>query len=206
MTEINCYYHPNIEAVTKCEDCGKPICLKCKKIHRETHHAGVGESSSYYATQHDLCGPCYYNTQEKIASSTAGSWICSIVGIVFSIIFIGVGILVFGGLETMMEAISGSELPENSFLDMMPTFMAFVIAIFFILGPAICILAMIYNILTMGGRSNKKLESIRREREHYMANTGIKDTFRNVGGNICGNCGTEVSSYDQYCPGCGKAL
>lgn len=209
MSELKCYYHPDSEAVTKCEECGKPICLLCKKIHRERHHTGVGESSGYIERTLDLCGPCYYNKKEKIASSTASSWLCSIIGIVFSLIFIGVAVLIFGGLDSLNNAISGNDVPDGMF-DVM-TIMTIVISFFFILGPIICILLMIYNIMTMGKRSEKSLIKLSREREQYMANTGIHeeeiyDKYRSPGKMRCGNCGETVSAYDEYCPGCGDKI
>ena len=210
MSELKCYYHPDSNAMTKCEDCGKPICLRCKKIHREKHHTGVGESSGYIERTLDLCGPCYYNKKEKIASSTAGSLLCSIIGIVFSLIFIGVAVFIFGGFDAMTNAISGNDVPDGMF-DIM-SILIIVLSFFFILGPVICILLLVYNMLTMGKRSEKNLIKLSREREQYMANTGIHEMEysenydRSPSKMRCGNCGETVSAYDEYCPGCGDKI
>ena len=58
---LKCYYHPNREAITKCEKCEKMICIECKKPISRIH--GVKESR--YATQHDFCMPCYYDCEMK---------------------------------------------------------------------------------------------------------------------------------------------
>jgi len=66
---LNCYYHPEREANTKCEKCEKLICLECKKLYTVKH--GLQDSS--YATQHELCIVCYYDIEmEKHKFSPKG--------------------------------------------------------------------------------------------------------------------------------------
>ena len=48
MSNINCYYHPNRNAIEKCELCGKTICLECKRVYRETRSHGTSDNRSLF--------------------------------------------------------------------------------------------------------------------------------------------------------------
>ncbi len=34
MSDLNCFYHPDLEAKEKCKVCGKALCLQCSKQHK----------------------------------------------------------------------------------------------------------------------------------------------------------------------------
>ena len=54
MNPYRCYYHPDIEAVTKCERCGKYLCLECKQV----YHQRVGDPDHMGVVRRDLCQDC----------------------------------------------------------------------------------------------------------------------------------------------------
>ena len=85
---LKCYYHPEREAQSKCEKCGKLICLECKKGFNITHIA----SERSYSTRHEYCQVCYFNHQSLAAYKT--SIVCFPTIIVF-IIFLTVINVVF---------------------------------------------------------------------------------------------------------------
>ena len=57
-----CDYHPENESISKCEFCGKFICVECKMIykHRYTTTGGRGGSIPHCKT-YETCPPCYYD-------------------------------------------------------------------------------------------------------------------------------------------------
>ena len=59
MGEIHCYYHHDITAVNKCEQCGKSICLDCVRISKVRHSGG--RHSSGYTEKFELCAPCHFD-------------------------------------------------------------------------------------------------------------------------------------------------
>ncbi len=63
---LKCYYHPKIDAETKCEDCGKYLCLECKQVLIEVH----GVSDRRYSTRRELCPICYCDRQIRKYSKT----------------------------------------------------------------------------------------------------------------------------------------
>ncbi len=58
---LNCYYHPERNAIAKCEKCGKPICLECNMIFRDKNIT----NKENYATRHNYCIVCYYDKKIK---------------------------------------------------------------------------------------------------------------------------------------------
>jgi uncharacterized membrane protein len=84
LMSLKCYYHPEIDAETKCEDCGKYLCLECKQVLIEVH----GSSDRRYSTRHELCPICYYDRQ--IRKYSRNPKISLIMWILFSIPFIAI--------------------------------------------------------------------------------------------------------------------
>ena len=58
---LKCAYHPEREANTKCEKCGKLICLECKQAFTTTH----GTEDTRYSVRHEYCQACYYDYKIK---------------------------------------------------------------------------------------------------------------------------------------------
>jgi len=65
--KLNCHYHPDREAATKCEICGKLICLECKMVLNTTH----GTDESRYVIRHEACPLCFYAKKDKAYSKNA---------------------------------------------------------------------------------------------------------------------------------------
>ena len=58
MNPYRCYYHPEIEAVTKCERCGKYLCLECKQVSNRM----IGGTHGRATIRRELCPECYDKT------------------------------------------------------------------------------------------------------------------------------------------------
>ena len=54
-----CFYHPNSIAVEKCENCGKLICLKCKRTRKAVHSYSIGTSGYIF------CPACYQTVDKR---------------------------------------------------------------------------------------------------------------------------------------------
>ena len=61
-----CENHPEIDAVSKCEECDKPICARCMKRFNITHGSGKDK----YSTSHVYCRVCFHNLGKR-ASKTS---------------------------------------------------------------------------------------------------------------------------------------
>ena len=85
MKAFSCKYHPDREAVTKCEKCGVMICLECKSIYRRqsSHHHSAHHRHRYSAQRYELCPECYSNQID-----TAFNPICIVLPLIFIIFFI----------------------------------------------------------------------------------------------------------------------
>jgi len=81
VNPYRCHYHPQIDAITKCERCGKYLCLECKKV----YHQVVGDDDMFGATREDLCPDCYEKRK-------ASNWLISLLFII--IFLIGASIMV----------------------------------------------------------------------------------------------------------------
>lgn len=54
MNPYTCHYHPQIDAITKCDRYGKYLCLECKKVY---HQVG-GDDDAIGAIRDELCPDC----------------------------------------------------------------------------------------------------------------------------------------------------
>ena len=87
---LKCYYHPEREAQSKCEKCGKVICVECKMVYHRTVHRGTGDDRYAYSERYEYCPICYYDTQIK--KSKSYSYGC----IAFAIFFIVAAVFMTG--------------------------------------------------------------------------------------------------------------
>lgn len=68
MKQIGCYYHPNeIEAVTNCESCQRPVCLNHLMKYRR--HGGMDRADDVY----ELCTDCH-RQQSEMARQAMGEF------------------------------------------------------------------------------------------------------------------------------------
>jgi hypothetical protein len=65
--KLNCHYHQDREAKTKCEICGKLICLECKMVLNTAH----GTDESRYVIRHEICPLCFYAKKDKAYGKNA---------------------------------------------------------------------------------------------------------------------------------------
>ncbi|MHA1167878.1 MAG: hypothetical protein ACTSP4_10820 [Candidatus Hodarchaeales archaeon] len=68
-TSARCFYHPDREAVEKCEKCGRLICLEDKMVYRTV---GTMDSDG---RRYILCPICY-NERQKAAAKAAPIFLC----------------------------------------------------------------------------------------------------------------------------------
>ncbi len=85
---LNCYYHPEREAISKCENCGIILCLECKMVYRRVIRRGTGDSSYTYSERYDYCPICFYD--KKIKKHGLGKMIKAIIVTIIIIVMISV--------------------------------------------------------------------------------------------------------------------
>jgi len=72
---LKCYYHPEREAQSKCDKCGKLICLECKK----SFNVIRSSSERSYSTRHEYCQVCYFKHQSLSVYSKPCFFITAII-------------------------------------------------------------------------------------------------------------------------------
>lgn len=77
MQQYECYYHENVQAVEKCEKCGRYLCINCKYLHVER------DSDSNPTSSHVLCPVC-----EKLIKINQDNSIQWCIGIIAPIIIL----------------------------------------------------------------------------------------------------------------------
>lgn len=195
MSNDTCYYHPNSNAVAKCELCGKKICLDCKRIYREEIRHGAGKYRSYNILRYEYCPVCYH---QSVINSTKGGILNLIFTIPFAIIFI---VVILG----IMSSFSSDTFPGfNSFFGLI-----------FTIVPILMIVGVVYK----GFVSNtQKVEESKAKLDQFLKETGTKSTmdfenpsyYRNShkklkGTLYCNQCGNKLEHGDEYCNNCGDS-
>ena len=168
---LKCYYHPDREATEKCETCEKLICIECKKSISRTH----GSSESRYATQHDLCKPCYYdNEMEKYRPPSRNH---RIVAVIFPIIDLILIIIVLdGGFQN-----TGALIPIIAFLSVL----SLLAVISYIVGRK---------------RFPAKLAKLKTKKEKFFKILQTGSVCQECGNkvetgiSICPSCGSDIAS------------
>ncbi|MHA2276611.1 MAG: hypothetical protein ACXAC2_12620 [Candidatus Kariarchaeaceae archaeon] len=84
LEQASCFYHSDREAVAKCENCSRMICLEDKMTHRR--YGGIDQADDIYT----YCPICY-NETKKSAKKLAPFMI--LLFVVFAIVAIGIFIL-----------------------------------------------------------------------------------------------------------------
>jgi len=87
---LNCFYHPEREANTKCEKCGKIICLECKTVYRVSHSSGTGDHRRTYTSRYEYCPVCFYDQKIKSYGPQAKKGAFTLTTILLVIIFVSV--------------------------------------------------------------------------------------------------------------------
>ena len=173
---LKCYYHPNREAITKCENCEKMICIECKKPISVTH--GVQESR--YATQHDFCMPCYYDSEMKNYDfSPRGYYIFA------SIVAMSVVIFIILALISAFSEIEGK-------IALVITFSVFTFI------STVLFLSALKSFFKNKGRFPVMLAELKTKKENFLK------TLRSS--NVCPECGNKIEVGFSICPSCGYNL
>ena len=220
MTDSNpkCTYHPNRDAITKCEMCQKVICVECKNVFQQRHStsstshygsrsrgyggsysrgSGRYSSTSYYYTRHELCTPCFY--ERKIKALESPFKYCFIL---FGIVFTAVAIFMTSAFLTFAANWGGS--PS------MPSPAPFVIVpiIFVIIGIGV-VISGIRGVLTAPQRA----ETLKIKREDFFKNLSSTPSTSEATASYdsskyksCPYCGDKVEIGEKICDKCGSFI
>jgi len=210
MTDSNpkCAYHPNWDAITKCEKCGKLICAECKNIFQQRHsHTssslyGHGTSyrsrygsrrysrTSYYYTRHELCTPCFYERKIKVLESPM-----NYCGILFGVLFTAVAIFMTIGFMSFPGPFS-------------PGFFTIVPIFFVIIGIGI-VIAGIRGRIT----APQKIEALKAKYEEFFNNLSSAPSSSQASAGYdpslyksCPYCGDKVEKDEKICDKCGSEI
>ncbi len=194
MQGYRCAYHPDREAVTKCEQCGALICLECKSIYRRRYHSSHNHHS--YSTRYELCPICY---EEKVRK--ANNPLFLIFPCAFLVVFMGI-------VSTMFAGFSGSFIGGFGLI--------------FIIVPIIMAGVLLYQFLVKGPQQKREAEekknrilqgrspsSFERSRSSTYASSSLNET-RSVTSNstgkkiYCQQCGHELDPNSSFCSNCGN--
>ncbi|MFX1500307.1 MAG: hypothetical protein ACFFDH_05000 [Promethearchaeota archaeon] len=86
---LKCYYHPERDAITKCEKCGKVICLECKMVYHVRYTSRSGNHQYTSTSMYEYCPVCFYDQQINSYGPQAkrSVGVFSIVSLVLIVIF-----------------------------------------------------------------------------------------------------------------------
>ena len=180
---LKCAYHLEREASSKCEKCGKLICLECKMVYRQTVHGGSGDSSYAYSKRYEYCPVCYYDAKAKIYKYS------SIVG------FFTIGMLIF-----MLFVVF---LPTSPLSYSHPAMYIPLIIISIMLAIAVIVVVYLHFI-----RRPKKVGELDAKKEEFLRS--IKTPTKNIDeeemGFFCTECGNKIDPDASICSYCGRTV
>ncbi|MFX1236631.1 MAG: hypothetical protein ACFFAS_04135 [Promethearchaeota archaeon] len=185
MTKSNivCHYHPERNAITKCEMCQKTICLECKTIYQKRQLNSNTSGISY--SRQELCPPCYYDRiiKDKQTSKSAAS---IAVGIILTFIDI---YFLFIPLPFVFKIIFG---------------------IIAILGLALTIYGF-FKLSGISGNKkavSEKVGDLEAKKRDFLENitSPTKTRERNKKNKYCSFCGNEINLNENICINCGNEI
>lgn len=176
---LKCAYHPERDASTKCEKCGKVICLECKQAFTTTH----GTEDSRYSVRHEYCQVCYYDYKIK---STKYSPIACVFGIIFFII----------GLIMVNTFISNT--------DISPSALSIPITIMYA-GLIISIILSLYLFLVY---RPKKMAFYEDKKQIFLSGTRKAPSVKEEKPveKFCSECGSKLEPGESVCSYCGSVI
>ena len=184
MGDLNCYFHNDRTAVSKCETCSKYICLECRHEGKDNSYSGSSKNC--------ICPYCYANEIENDDSSIV---------VVFGCIGFVVVILIFIAFTTSMGEVSFSDFGS----DIRPHgigIMVIIIIIIFAIGIAI------YAVFKKENQPNTQAEEIRAKAKKTIEETtskiqSSKSESISHEALYCRFCGAPISEYAKMCEYCG---
>ena len=178
---LKCYYHPEREAQSKCEKCGKVICVECKMVYHKTVHRGTGDDRYAYSERYEYCPVCYYDTHVKKYKNYP--YPC----IGFIIIFI-------------IAAISMTLFTPGIYNPM-----SFLVITLLSLGILISVVAFFYLRFVY---SPKKTAEFNAKKEEFLQRTKTPTITKKeeISTKFCPECGTRVEPDASVCSYCGFIL
>ncbi|MFX1255784.1 MAG: zinc ribbon domain-containing protein [Promethearchaeota archaeon] len=202
MSSAICDFHPDRAAVDKCEECGKRICLDCKKVYRGTNPKGGFFNSNFSQknrseVRYVLCPHCYYQTVVKSKSDIdlTGLWIVGFIAAFFIMII---------GLFSFLGIFSASSWLFGFFL------------LFFLISLVMVSFVFIVPLISQYRSSSKSVNDATLDYNAFLNDLemGIEPTsshsshYENYGAprQFCRNCGKELSIEDNFCSRCGSTL
>jgi len=190
---LNCHFHPYRDAIGKCEQCGKLLCVECKNIYRRRHSTGSGDHISYYYNQQELCTPCFYD--EKIKRYHPAGYICLIL---FGFIFLGASIFMFNeSIDFMNSWMSATNDPS-------PSILPFFTSIFIIVAIGLIAFGIISLI-----NAPKKVKELEAKKKVFYEMISSSDKAREssyLKYKYCSLCGSQDDLNAKYCSNCGGEL
>ena len=205
MTDSNpkCAYHPNWDAISKCENCEKLICAECKNVYQQRHSrttrssygsrrygSGYGSRTSYYYTRHEFCTPCFIERKIKVLESPM-----NYCGILFGFLFTAVAIFMTIGFLSFPGPFS-------------PGFFAIVPIIFVIIGIGIIIAGILGRIT-----APQKVEALKAKYEEFFNNLSSAPSSSQASTGYdpslyksCPYCGDKVDIDEKICDKCGSEI
>ncbi|MFX1274355.1 MAG: B-box zinc finger protein [Promethearchaeota archaeon] len=197
----SCHFHPNRDAITKCEHCGKLICVECKNVYRKSHSSGSGDNMSYYYTHYDLCSPCFYDQKIK-ALNPVGSIFLIISGIL--IIIFSLSMFSFMIIPPQFPASSFPQLQDRPVIPSFNTF-SFIMLIPFFFGIVFIIIGIIL-ICT----APRKKDALKAKKELFLESISLQSQEQIedilVNNLYCPLCGAQEDINAKYCSKCGSTL
>ncbi|MBN2157106.1 MAG: zinc-ribbon domain-containing protein [Candidatus Lokiarchaeota archaeon] len=186
MGELNCYFHKDRTAVSKCDTCGKCICLECRYERESGSHS--------HSTEYVMCPLCYADVLEN--NENYDGIIGAIFGCFVFVIFFAITISAIDSVSSF-----GSSIHESPTWEKGPL-IAFVV-IFVIAVSAI----VVYQVVKKDTEPNKQAEAIRAKAKKAL------EESKNIQGGIksekshspvyCSFCGAPIQPYATTCEYCG---
>ncbi len=197
VSQVTCYYHPEVVATDKCDRCRRPICLNDVMKYEKRYRTGSGTSHHHhhsYSVIYTYCPLCYADVVEKEYSIAANIFKLGVA--VFAFFFILIFFNIFG---TFFSGFGG----VFPFMFFFP--------VIFMLVPIIIILIIVYDVAVVGPRKLKVaqqtranfLRSLNRSSSIAVEKEPLTINQQSISNLVCFECGAPLEPTDKFCPNCG---
>ena len=194
MSSQQCYFHPNIQAIDKCERCNKLICLQDKRTYSRSYGTSSISNNTYNSydipVKYTYCPPCYYQAMESGYRSYKK---ISAIQKPFMLIFMIPFILVPLGMISMMI---NSPFGAGLFI-LFPIIFIFIAVGFFIM--------ILVGQSTASKNLNSEMGRIKQDKDQFYSSRSSTSNF-NMNEIYCNQCGSKIQKSDLFCSNCGILL